>query len=115
VEEALVEKEVYEAMLKMRANINDALGTAPNSVAGSSSSSPRAPRRGRNSPEWEYVYGDGAIPEPKRTVDSPVSTDVMAPGDVARDKNRPIAPYIPPTVPVRGSGNPFPKLDGPMG
>ena len=71
------------------------------------------PTASGRSAEWEYVYGDGSIPEPKRNVD-PVRSDVMALGDVDRDPTKPIAPYVAPTQPTAGS-NPFPMLDGPMG
>lgn len=110
VEEALVKKEVYEAMMKMRANIDDLVGTSSHASAISSDAS----NRSRHSPEWEYVYGDGSIPEPG-TTKKPIPADVMAVGDVERDKDRPVAPYIPPTNPQSGSGSPFPMLDGPMG
>jgi len=106
IEEALVEKEVYDAMLKMRENISGIVGTL------SYGSSPQPPSS-TNSPEWEFVYGDGSVPEPKTSKD-PVASDVMAVGDVDRDPNRPVAPFIPATRPVGGT-NPFPTLQGPMG
>jgi len=120
VEEALVEKEVYEAMMTMRNRINETLGMpVPNREETDRNSRPRFSSNGgqrggsQHSREWEYVYGDGTIPEPKK-YDSPVGTEVAAIGDMERDPNRPIAPYIPPTDPQNDT-NPFPMLNGPMG
>lgn len=120
IQERLVEDEVYEAMMRMRHRINDVLGmSTPNDghTPQRTASDPDAPSRQRpprgSSPEWEFVYGDGDVPEPKRTV-GPIPTDVMAVGDVTRDPTAPIAPYIPPTKP-QDSDNPFPMLNGPMG
>jgi hypothetical protein len=120
VEEALVEKEVYESMMRMRNNIDKALGTpsvqfdsTPSNTSGSRDYAPRKTRSG-HSPEWEHVYGDGRVPEPKRSKD-PVATDVMAIGDVNRDPTRKVSPYIPPTDP-KGGADPFPGLrEKPMG
>jgi hypothetical protein len=97
---------VYEAMMTMRHEVNIIAQTPTSS--GSSYGTPSG-----HSPEWEFVYGDGSIPEPKR-VEGPVASDVMALGDVSRDPTKPVAGYIPPTKPQSGS-RPFPMLDGPMG
>lgn len=107
IEEALVEKEVYDAMMSMRRDIGPMVGTPVLDQDGSGSSS------SGHSAEWEWVYGDGDM-EPPKVIDDVVSTDVMALGDVSRDPARPVAPYIPATKP-QSPTNPFPMLDGPMG
>jgi hypothetical protein len=90
VEETLVEKEVYEGMLTRRRELNLALGMAV------------PEQRVPSLPDLPDGRGERLPPE------------VMAAGDPGRDKDRPVAPFIPETLPGEGPV-PFSGLDAPLG
>lgn len=109
VEESLVQKEVYDAMMKMRTSLNTAFGQ-PVPV-----------------PKTEDPYADlpPDLAEPSkrstgyRSLGNQVPSDVLAAGAAEPPRQRaaakpPLKPYIPPTIP-KEDGNPFPGLMGPLG
>ncbi len=108
VEESLVTKEVYDAMLRMRNRINGLFGMA----------SPA-----EDMDDWMPMpqTASGPVERPKtayRPSPNQVPAAVLATADASRKRsvpaNQPVKPYIPPTLP-REDGNPFPGLAGPMG
>jgi hypothetical protein len=139
VEEALVEKEVYEAMLKMRLEIGRLLGTSPKDTTSTpgtdrSSSGDRQPNPVPDlddlpvgkPPEWHpaaqrgSVLGTVTAPARNAPQGVPVPADTMVPaevfavGDPLRDPNRQVAPFQQETRPDANIHNPFPQL-GPKG
>lgn len=106
-----MKKEVYEAMMKMRLEVERTLGT-------------NSRDRDSELPDLDNLPNVHIVEHP--TPPSPrlpqsvgthdrVPTEVLAAGDPTRaDRKRPVAPFIPETKP-QGGADPFPGLNRPMG
>jgi hypothetical protein len=134
VEEALVEKGVYDAMLKIRADIDRMIGPGGGSAtaeAGSAAAGKSAPVAAERSPSGMPLpdlppagrppadrmpaitpsLREGPQPGPAEgATDAGIPAEVMAVGDPERDPNRPVAAYVPPTQPSDLASDPFPQL-----
>lgn len=112
VEESLVEKEVYEAMLSLRASIAEHVGSTaePESESEpepSTQGPPRLTRRGRLKPSPATPpLGE---PPPPDAPGGGVPADIAAVGNPERDPSRRVKPFVPATQEGDGT-NPFPML-----
>lgn len=132
VEEALVDKGVYDAMIKLRADIDRMIGlgtaTAVRKDTGSGAVAPVSVERSPNGMPLPELPSPGRPPQERRVAITPsfregpvpvssedltdagIPVEVMAVGDPERDPARPVAPFIPPTTPSDLSSDPFPQL-----
>jgi len=107
VEEALVEKEVYDAMITMRARIGEIVGTP--SPTPEKPEYPELPDLPVGKPPPGY-HGKGRVARPMdHGAPAGVPAEVMAVADPTRDPARPVAAFIPETQPSP-TNNPFPQL-----
>ena len=115
VEEAVVQKEVYDAMMNMRTRLN--------TLFGQPTPTPENVDLPDILPDVPPVDGEQPAatgrPTGYRSLSpNQVPSDVLAAADVSRKRStpakQPVKPYIPPTLP-KENGNPFPGLSGPMG